>query len=169
MPLQLEKLKILIVDDIENFRSLLKGYLHAFNITNLYEAKEGSEALAFLQKSEVDLIFMDWHMQPMDGLQATLKIREGATKALPTIPIVMTSAHTDRNHINAARNAGINEFLPKPINPTTVYAALRLIVENPRPFIRTPTYFGPDRRRKKMDIKGEERRKFDPFKQKNIK
>ena len=49
-----------------------------------------------------------------------------------------------------SRNAGVNEFLAKPISAQALYSRLTSIIELPRPFIRTKTYFGPCRRRRNL-------------------
>ncbi len=62
----------------------------------------------------------------------------------------------------AARDAGVTEFLTKPISPKALYQRIVSVVTNPRPFIKTKTYFGPDRRRHaSLNYAGPERRKGD--------
>ncbi len=59
-----------------------------------------------------------------------------------------------------ARAAGITEFIAKPLSAKTLMARVTAVIEHPRPFIRSPRYFGPDRRRRQTsDYKGPERRK----------
>jgi hypothetical protein len=59
-----------------------------------------------------------------------------------------------------ARDAGVTEFLAKPISANALYQRVLNIVANPRPFIKTKTYFGPDRRRNvNPNYNGPERRK----------
>jgi two-component system, chemotaxis family, chemotaxis protein CheY len=60
----------------------------------------------------------------------------------------------------AARDAGVTEFMAKPISANALYQRILNIVANPRPFIKTKTYFGPDRRRTvNPNYAGPERRK----------
>lgn len=58
-----------------------------------------------------------------------------------------------------ARDAGVTEYLIKPCSAKQILSRIRAIIENPRPFVKTDQFFGPDRRRqKKKDFKGEDRR-----------
>jgi two-component system chemotaxis response regulator CheY len=58
-----------------------------------------------------------------------------------------------------ARDAGITEFLAKPVSATLIYRRIAAMVENPRDFVETGSFFGPDRRRRAAGPKGAERRK----------
>jgi DNA-binding response OmpR family regulator len=72
----------------------------------------------------------------------------------------MLTGHTEMNRVMEARDAGVHEFLAKPISAKSIYARIRAIIERPRPFIRAGVYFGPDRRRRNNpSYKGRERRK----------
>ncbi len=59
----------------------------------------------------------------------------------------MLTGHSEKKRVLAARDAGITEFLAKPISAKGLYERIVNVVANPRPFIKTRTYFGPDRRR----------------------
>ena len=62
-----------------------------------------------------------------------------------------------------ARDAGVNEFLAKPVTARSLIHRINLVIEHPRPFIRCSTYFGPDRRRRaEPGFKGPWRRQGDP-------
>ena len=77
-----------------------------------------------------------------------------------TAPIIMVTGHTEKARVTAARDAGITEFLAKPISAKGLYQRILNVVANPRPFIKTKTYFGPDRRRNvNANYVGPERRK----------
>jgi DNA-binding response OmpR family regulator len=59
----------------------------------------------------------------------------------------MLTGHSEKKRVIAARDAGVTEFLAKPISAKGLYQRILNVVANPRPFIKTKTYFGPDRRR----------------------
>ena len=72
----------------------------------------------------------------------------------------MLTGHSEKKHVMAARDAGVTEFLAKPLSAKALYERILNIVMNPRPFVRTKTYFGPDRRRgAASNYAGPERRK----------
>lgn len=68
----------------------------------------------------------------------------------PYVPIVMLTGHTEMIRVVVARDAGVTEFLAKPISAKGLLSRLISVIEQPRPFIRTKTYFGPDHRRQNI-------------------
>jgi two-component system chemotaxis response regulator CheY len=76
------------------------------------------------------------------------------------VPIIMITGHTEKNRVTAARDSGITEFLAKPISAKALYQRIVNVIAHPRPFIKTKTYFGPDRRRNtNPNYAGPERRR----------
>ncbi len=99
-------------------------------------------------------------MPVFDGLELAQMIRQPGANANPFAPIIMVTGHTEKARVTAARDAGITEFLAKPISAKALYQRVVNVVANPRPFIKTKTYFGPDRRRNvNPNYVGPERRK----------
>jgi DNA-binding response OmpR family regulator len=86
-------------------------------------------------------------------------VRTGKDSPNPFVPIIMLTGHTEMHRVIEARDAGVHEFLAKPISAKGLYSRVKSIIERPRPFIRAGLYFGPDRRRRQIDWKGPERRK----------
>jgi CheY-like chemotaxis protein len=129
-------------------RTLLRNLLNEIGIRDVVEAPDGAAAILLLQDRKCDLILSDMAMAPMDGIEFTRRIRNGETRANPYVPIVMVTGHTERHRVEMARDAGVTEFLAKPITPQNLCSRLAEIVERPRAFVRAEDYFGPDRRRK---------------------
>ncbi|WP_142848579.1 response regulator [Telmatospirillum sp. J64-1] len=155
----LERLNFLVVDDNKHMRALVKTILHALGSKNVLEAADGADAFKELRHFPADIIICDWNMSPLDGLDFVRLVRTGKDSPNPFAAIIMLTGHTEMHRVVEARDAGVHEFLAKPISAKGLYSRIRSIIEKPRPFIRTATYFGPDRRRKEMDYKGRERRK----------
>jgi response regulator RpfG family c-di-GMP phosphodiesterase len=86
-------------------------------------------------------------------------VRNAPDSPNPFIPIIMVSGYSSKECVNAARDAGVTEFLAKPVSSKAILSRLVAVIESPRPFVRTKTYFGPCRRRR-IDpfYKGPERR-----------
>jgi DNA-binding response OmpR family regulator len=79
------------------------------------------------------------------------------------VPIIVISGYTERERVLAARAAGANEVMTKPITAKALYSRLVEVIEHPRPFVRAPDYFGPDRRRAQdSNYDGPERRVAAP-------
>jgi two-component system, chemotaxis family, chemotaxis protein CheY len=77
----------------------------------------------------------------------------------------MITGHTEKYRVEAARDAGVTEFLAKPITAHNLFARIAEIVERPRAFVRCDTYFGPDRRRHQIDDYAGPWRRKDDFQQ----
>jgi two-component system, chemotaxis family, chemotaxis protein CheY len=74
-------------------------------------------------------------------------IRQPETSSNPYVPIIMVTGHAERRRVTEARDAGVTEFLVKPISAKALYQRIVSVVMMPRPYIKTATYFGPCRRR----------------------
>ncbi len=154
----LENLKVLILDDHAPMRRILMSLLRELGINRLTQSGNAVEALRSLPEVNPDLIITDALMEPMDGLEFTRKIREGEAGVDPFVPIIMISGQAEMKFIVKARDAGITEFLAKPISARSVYMRICSVISSPRPFIRVEDFFGPDRRRHEVVFGGDERR-----------
>ena len=158
----LESLKALVVEDNTHMRSLLRALLNALGVKDISEAIHGQAAMEALRDRKFDLVLTDLAMSPMDGLELTRHLRNDENSPNPFVPIIMITGHTERYRVEAARDAGVTEFLAKPITAHNLFARIGEIVERPRAFVRCDNYFGPDRRRHQNDdYTGPWRRKDD--------
>ncbi|MBT5459160.1 MAG: response regulator [Rhodospirillaceae bacterium] len=146
----LDALNVLVVDDNRHMRSLVQSILHALGVKNVVEAGDAAQAFKELLHFNADVIIADWHMEPLDGLDFVRLVRTAKDSPNPYVPIIMLSGYTEYRRVTEARDAGINEFLAKPISAKSLYLRFASIIDNPRPFIRTKSYFGPDRRRQNL-------------------
>ena len=140
------KLRFLICDDNAHMRRIVRTLLHSFGGREVYEAEDGASALETFNHHAPDIVLCDWQMPIITGLELAQMIRQPGT-ANPYVPIIMLTGHSDKKRVMAARDAGVTEFLAKPISAKALYQRIVNVVVSPRPFIRTKTYFGPDRRR----------------------
>jgi CheY-like chemotaxis protein len=154
----LSNISVLIVDDYAPMRKLLLSLFRELGINRLSQATGGREALKLVKTIEPDVIILDAIMESMDGLEFTRKVRAGEAGIDPFVPIIMVSGQTELRHIMKARDAGVTEFLAKPISARAMYARICSVISNPRPFIRTGSFFGPDRRRRALPYDGADRR-----------
>ncbi|MGC9954042.1 MAG: response regulator [Rhizomicrobium sp.] len=139
----------MIVEDNVHMRTLLRSLLTALGIKHVYEASNGADAFVVLRDKSPDLILTDLSMKPVDGIVFTREVRLSHDNPNPYVPIIMITGHTERHKVEAARDAGVTEFLAKPITAQGLFLRIAEIVERPRPFVRCDEYFGPDRRRRK--------------------
>lgn len=146
----LDDISILVIDDNRHMQNLVVEILNALGVKSTAQFGDATQAFAELQHFSPDVIIVDWHMAPMDGLEFVRLVRTAKDSPNPFVPIIMLSGYTEVRRITNARDAGINEFLAKPISAKSLYQRIATIIDNPRPFIRSKNYFGPDRRRRDL-------------------
>ena len=158
-----EGLKALIVEDNQHMRSLLRALLNSVGIVDVSEASHGATGIETLRRRRADLVLTDLAMKPMDGLAFTRYVRNDPQSPNPFVPIIMITGHTEKHRVESARDAGVTEFLAKPITAHNLYARIAEIMERPRAFVRCEDYFGPDRRRKVLENYAGPWRRHDDF------
>ncbi|MGD0189477.1 MAG: response regulator [Rhizomicrobium sp.] len=142
------KIRVLFVDDNMHMRTLMRSLLNALGVTQLADASDGGHAFAVMNEFKPDIVITDLTMEPVDGIEFTRMVRSRKDSTNPFVPIIMVTGHTERSRVEAARDAGVTEFIAKPITVQNLTGRLNQIIERPRPFIRSDTYIGPDRRRR---------------------
>jgi two-component system, chemotaxis family, chemotaxis protein CheY len=140
-------LKILVIDDNQHMRSIIKAILKGVGIAHPREAHDGVEGLEVLRHFPADIALVDFTMQHLDGVEFSRLLRNSRESHNPYLPIIMISGHSTREKVIQARDAGVNEFVSKPLTAHGLLARIQNVVLHPRPFIRNKSYFGPDRRR----------------------
>ena len=142
-----DELRFVVADDNAHMRRIVRTLLRAFGSREIYEAEDGASGLEAVEAYSPDILITDITMPIFDGIELTRMIRNPDGCRHPFLPIVVLSAYSEKKHVIAARDAGATEFLCKPVSATALYRRIQNVVANPRDFIRTKSYFGPDRRR----------------------
>ncbi|WP_395645203.1 response regulator [Terricaulis sp.] len=156
----LAEIHVLVVDDNRQMRTLMRALLRAAFITRVTEAETAEQAFEVMAAAPVDLVLVDWRMQPTDGLAFTRMARQSGPN--PYVPILMMTAHTEASRVAAARDAGVSGFVKKPISARVLFERMTSALTDARLFVRTEDFFGPDRRRgQKADYVGPFRRAAD--------
>jgi CheY-like chemotaxis protein len=140
---RLQRLRFLIIDDNKFSRSLLVTQLASYGIRSVIECGDGVEGLKWLQRDSIDMVLLDYEMTPLNGAEFARLVRRDSSILNTEVPIIMISGYSDLSHVREARNAGINEFLGKPVAADALYKRIEHTVLHPRPFIRTDKYVGP--------------------------
>jgi len=163
MKLDLSNLRFLVVEDNTHMRRIVRMLLTGFGARDVIEAEDGAAGLEAFQATSPDIVITDWVMPIIDGLELARMLRNRDSSANPFVPIIMLTGHSEKKRVVEARDAGITEFLCKPISAKSLYLRIANTIVNPRPFIQTQTYFGPDRRRGEGgNYQGEDRRVQQP-------
>ncbi len=140
----------MLIDDQKNMRAVLFSILSGLGVKNIKTHPDAVSAYASVETFDSNLILTDWKMSPMDGLEFIRKVRMSEDSPNRYVPIVMVTANNHVDKVMQARNAGANDFLIKPVSAKSVYLRIRSTMERPQPFIRSETYFGPNRRRQDL-------------------
>jgi PleD family two-component response regulator len=155
----LQQLRIMAVDDSRHMNQLLGAILRGLGIQYFEAHSDPARAFDAIGEFKPDIVFLDWDMPKLDGAAFARLIRRDPKSPNHFLPIVVISAFGDREHVTRARDAGVNEFLVKPVAGRGVYDRIVSIIEQPREFVRAPGYVGPCRRRHKEAIyRGVDRR-----------
>ncbi len=128
LPDFLQELEILVIDDNKTSREVLGYYLKTFS-SHIEKAFSGQEALDKVLarkksgKKPFDLIFMDWQMPEMDGIEASRQILAN-NDLVEKIKIIMVTAYGREDVIQQAQDMGLSGFLIKPLTKSVVYDAV---------------------------------------------
>ena len=146
-----QPLRVIIVDDNAQMRTLLHRMLHALGIMAIAEATDGRAAIELLGTTGCDVILSDLDMKPMNGIDFTAEVRAARHCSYSIVPIIMITGHTEMHVVENARDVGVTEFIVKPVTMKALESRLTEVIERPRPFVRGRSYIGPDRRRKRKE------------------
>ena len=112
-------MNILVCDDDKEICDAIKIYLENEGY-KIFKASNGREALNAIDEQEIHLVIMDIMMPQMDGLRATMKIREDKN-----IPVIMLSAKTEDTDKILGLNMGADDYITKPFNPLELIARVK--------------------------------------------
>ena len=115
--------KILVADDEQKIREVIREYSE-FNGHEVTEAADGMTAVGLCKLNDYDLIIMDIMMPKLDGIRATLKIREESS-----IPIIILSAKSEDSDKILGLNIGADDYVTKPFNPLELVARVKAHME----------------------------------------
>ena len=109
---------VLVVDDSRIMRNIVKNTFAELKIPSQYlEAGDGKKAIQLLETNKVDLVFLDWNMPEMDGLEFLQKVR--AMNEYKELPIIMVTSEAAKYHVIEALQAGATDYIIKPVHEKT--------------------------------------------------
>ncbi len=123
-------LKVLIIDDQDFVRTIVKKLLQQIGIGHVGEAHDGNSGVEAAELERPDVVICDVQMRPMDGFGFVKLLR-----ALPfgkTMPVVMLTAHTDAATVGRAKELDVNAFLAKPVLPPALKEKIIKVVTEAR-------------------------------------
>lgn len=158
----LAALRLLVIDDNAQMRSIVGTVLAAAGVRQLHYAPDGRSGLRALAEFQPDVCFVDDEMPVMNGLDFISAVRSMSDE-VRYLPIIMLTGHSEIGRLKAARDRGVTEFLCKPVTAKAILQRLEAVILQTRPFVRSPRFFGPERRRRfAQPYRGPLRRASDP-------
>ena len=162
-PLNPRNLSVLVADGHSFSRQLIVEILRHLTVANTPNVRNAEAAFKTLNEVPVDLILLSWDRNdPFDALAFARDLRKLEDERLRRLPVILLTARLTRQQVISGRDAGMDEFLTKPVSPVALRQRLEMVIETPRPFINSSIFLGPCRRRKNpADYYGERRRQLD--------
>jgi two-component system chemotaxis response regulator CheY len=159
----MKELTVLVADDSEPMLEVMVAILDRFGFGRILTAIDGEQAFSMFQRYKPDLIITDWHMDNVDGLELCRWIRRNKHSVNRSIPIILMTGFSDYTRITNARDKGITEIIIKPFTAEDLAKRIIHVIDVPRDFIESLGFFGPDRRRRKIDSPvADDRRLMEP-------
>lgn len=149
----------LILDPYLGNRCLLRDVLHGLGCETVLDCGRVRDAVAAIESEHPNVMFIDWSKQ-IDAIEF-LRLLRARANPHRFLPVVVMTAYASLDHIATARDSGANEIMVRPWSQQMVQSRLRSIVEHPRLYIQGGGFFGPDRRRRRLNFLGLERRRHE--------
>jgi two-component system, chemotaxis family, chemotaxis protein CheY len=140
------ELKVLVADSSPHMLEILRSLLRRTGIQCVHEACDSRGAVKALSANKFDLLVISEQLPPLDSITLVHQARMNPSCANRHIPVIMISSRTERSFVERARDAGITDFVCKPLSAKVLNERITMALEAPRPFVDDQTYAGPDRR-----------------------
>lgn len=147
----LQKVTVLVVDPDLPIANIVKHVLSSLGFGTILIEHDGDSAVEVFKSQNVDFIITDFDISTGEGEEAQSFvefIRKSPESPNQAVPVIMLTGHTEQHDIESARDLGVSEIAAKPFTAKSLCDRIVRIVENPRSFIITKRYSGPDRRRR---------------------
>ena len=143
----IEGLSILIVEENQHMRKLMRTMLMTIGAKSIYEATDGRAALNAIRSVDPDIMLLDWDCPVLSGKQIMKIMRSPGVFTKPGPPVIMLTARASRSSVDEAIRLGVHEVLAKPTSPKMLQERLSSILFKPRPMVQIGKYLVPEPRR----------------------
>jgi CheY-like chemotaxis protein len=143
----IQGLNIVVADRNQFMRRLTRTMLMNLGARVVVEAVDGLTALEAIRTCDPDLLFLEWDLPVLDGMEVIRIVRSPGVFPRPNLPIVMLTQRSERSCVVQALRAGIHEFLIKPTSPQALRDRISSIMLKPRPMVKLGDFYVPEPRR----------------------
>lgn len=147
----IQELSILLVDDNQYMRKIVRNLLVNIGVRRVYEAADGIAGLEAIRIVTPDVVILDWQLPLLNGTEFVRIVRSPGVFPMPDVPIIMLSSHGERWRVVEAVRIGVNEYLRKPVSAQALLDRLTSIIARPRPVVQLGDYYGPEPRKLVVD------------------
>ncbi len=145
-------LTALVLDDNHYERGISLDQLRAMGFGRVIGAANTVEAWQALRGNNPNIVLMEWIEDANDGLDFVRRVRMSEELPNRAVSMFMLTTRGAASDVEAARLAGIDGYLRKPISALALQQRVRTVIANPQPFVVTAAYVGPCRRRRRPDL-----------------
>lgn len=125
---------------------LVKKVLSPLGCSTVHVLLDSVQTLTLLKRQPIDILVIDREVGGLGGLETVRRLRHAHDSPGRTVPVIYLSADTGPAEVTAALATGVSEFVAKPYSARSLLAAVHAVVEEPRAFVLSRGYVGPDRR-----------------------
>src|SRR5580658_2493250 len=144
---QIQSLAVLVVDDNQYTRKMIRNLLVNCGVKDVFEANDGIAALDAIRSIAPDVVVLDWEMPLLSGAELVRIVRSPGVFPMPDVPIIMLSGHGERWRVVESVRLGVHEYLIKTVSAKALYDRMVSIMLQPRPVVQLGDYYGPERRK----------------------
>src|SRR5260370_11713972 len=138
-----QSITVLIVDDNQYMRKVVRNILVNIGVKNIHEASDGIAGLEAIRMFAPDIVVLDWEMPLLNGAELARIVRSPGVFPVPDVPIIMLTGHVERWRVDEAQRLGVNEFLKKPVSGKALLDRMVAILAHPRPMVRLGEEYPP--------------------------
>lgn len=151
--------RVLVASGKSHVVQVMRHVLAIAGVQEISVAVTAQAALDMLASNRFNAVFCDMSCAELDGKSFAHVVRRHATVLNPMVPLFLVCAGPRFRDVELARDTGYSDVLCRPVSAATVMRKLRQVMETPRSFIASSSFFGPDRRSKQRPaFRGKERR-----------
>lgn len=139
-------LRVLVVEDSPVMRDLIRLVLEVSGVLQVVAVDNAEEAFDHCVAVRPDLVITDWELPSDSGVDLLRRIRRDVASPNPAVPVVVLTGHDENERARIALEGGASAFVSKPVTAAGLREQIAEVLRDPRPFVRTDAFVGPDRR-----------------------
>lgn len=144
----LRHLNILIADSDQYLSRAVQSALRAMGFGNVQHVSNAADAIKMIRTKPVSFIISEWDLKGASGIDMVRYLRRNPDSPNRGLPVIMLTGRGEITDVQTARDVGISEFVVKPFSAQALFVRLEQVIDNPRNFVVSGSYVGPERRRR---------------------